>query len=200
MVDPMGGQKTGFFLDQRLNRAAVAAFAKGARVLDLHTNAGGFALHAALAGAAEVVGVDSSEEAIASATANAALNGVSATFLKEEAEVALERYAKEGRTFDVIILDPPPLARSRAHVGAARRKLVALNGAALAILSPGGILATATCSHHIDRDAFDQALREAAGRARNPFLILERRGASPDHPVLAAMPETEYLKMVIGRG
>jgi 23S rRNA (cytosine1962-C5)-methyltransferase len=197
-VDPLQGQKTGFFLDQRENRLAFRRFCAGIDVLDAFCNDGGFALHAAAAGAASVLGIDISEEAVTRARANAALNSAS-TVLFEKADVfaALESMAAEGRKFDAIVLDPPSFTRSRKNVAAARRGYRDLNMAALRVLNRGGILLSASCSHHITAETFRETLAEAGRRAGRDLQLLDWRGAAPDHPVLPQVPETEYLKCAI---
>lgn len=193
-MDPLGGQKTGFYLDQRENRIAMRPFMKGARVLDLFSNSGGFALHAAHAGAARVVAIDSSGAAIAEIAANRELNNlgpIEARVGDVFSEIVAMRETVE--LFDVVIVDPPPLARSKKHVAAARKKYVELFSGALGLLVPGGVLFLASCSHHVTRDTFMEIVREALLRARRNGMILAECGAAPDHPVHPAMPETGYL-------
>lgn len=198
-VDPLGGQKTGLFLDQRLNRPAVARYCRGARVLDCFTHTGGFALHAAQAGAREVVAVDSSDACLQALERNAARNGVRVVPRQADVFAWLEAAATQGERFDVVILDPPSLAPRRKDAAAARKAYRRLNELAMRIAAPGGILATATCSQHIREDVFFGEIRHAAVAARRSLQWLERRYQSPDHPVLPAMPETLYLKMGIFR-
>jgi 23S rRNA (cytosine1962-C5)-methyltransferase len=199
-VDPLGGQKTGFFLDQRENRHAMRRFMRTGRVLDLFCNEGGFALHARHAGADEVVGVDSSALAIKGAESNAAVNGLSGI----EWRVAdvfdeLRELGSRGERFDAIIADPPPFARSKKHVAAARKRYVELFSRSLELLAPEGTAFFATCSHHVGRETFLEILRESFQRARRSGVILEERGASADHPVHPAMAETSYLHGAILR-
>ncbi len=199
-IDISSAQKTGFYFDQRENRKALDRFSYGARVLDCYCNAGGFALHAAGAGAREVIGVDSSAQAIAAATRNAALNGAAVcSFIESDVEERLHKYADAKEKFDVVILDPPAFAKNKKSVNAALRAYKSVNTLAMLLLNPGGVLATATCSHHISRDAFTEIAAASAAQTNQKIQILEYRGASPDHPVLPAMPETEYLKFVICR-
>lgn len=197
-VDLLHGQKTGFFLDQRLNRQAVARYCKAQRVLDCFCNAGGFSLHAARAGASEVTGLDSSEPAVRQAEENAALNQLDAArFATADAFAFLEEAASSGRRWDVIILDPPSFTRSRKNVSTAKKGYRRLNELALKVLAEEGVLATASCSFHIFEEVFYEIIGEAALRADRRLRLLERRGQAPDHPILPAMPETRYLKMGI---
>jgi 23S rRNA (cytosine1962-C5)-methyltransferase len=190
-----GSQKTGFYFDQRDNRAFLAPFFEGRRVLDLHCFTGAFGLVAARAGAVRVEGVDSSQAAVALACENARLNGLegSVRFRCGDAEEALG----SADSPDFIVLDPPGFARSRKHLSCALRAYARLNAAAMSRLPPGGLLATSTCSHHVGREAFLGMLREAAGKARRPFRLAALRGQASDHPVLLSMPETEYLNFAL---
>jgi 23S rRNA (cytosine1962-C5)-methyltransferase len=197
-VDLAHGQKTGFFLDQKLNRQAVARYCRGQRVLDCFSNAGGFALHAARAGAREVTGFDSSDAAVRQATENAQLNQLpTARFTTADAFTFLEEAARAGERWDVIVLDPPSFTRSRKNVTTAKKGYRRLNELALRVLSEEGILATASCSFHIFEEAFYEIVGEAAIRADRRLRLLERRRQAPDHPILPAMPETQYLKLGI---
>jgi 23S rRNA (cytosine1962-C5)-methyltransferase len=198
-VDLRHGQKTGEFLDQRENRKRVARESPGRRILDLYCYTGLFSLHCCMAGAESVLGIDSSAPAIERARANAGRNapGREIQFQVEDVERALDRLAREESRFDMIILDPPALVRSRKALAEGARKYVAVNSAALQILKPGGTLATATCSHHVDSEAFLEILRAAAKHARTELRLVEVLGQSRDHPVLLAARETSYLTMVI---
>jgi len=199
-LDPLGGQKTGFYLDQRANRLAMRPFAAGGRVLDLFSNYGGFALHARDAGASSVIAVDSSALAVAEIERNRVLNGIGPIETRVAdvfSELVELQTAKE--TFDVVIADPPPFARSKKNVVAARKKYVELFAGSLGLLGTSGFAFLATCSHHITRETFLEIVRESLFRARRAGTILEERGASPDHPVHPAMPETGYLHGVIIR-
>jgi 23S rRNA (cytosine1962-C5)-methyltransferase len=199
MTDLRRGQKTGEFLDQRENRKRVAREAHGRRVLDLYCYTGLFTLHCCMAGADSVLGIDSSAPAIERAQANAARNapGRELQFRVEDVERALEGFAREEARFDMIILDPPALVRSRKALAEGARKYVAINSAALQLLKPGGTLATATCSHHVDEGAFLEILRAAAKHARTELRLVEIMGQSRDHPVLLSARETSYLTMVM---
>ncbi|MBI2422667.1 MAG: class I SAM-dependent rRNA methyltransferase [Candidatus Hydrogenedentes bacterium] len=188
-------QKTGLFLDQRLNRLAVAPFAKGARVLDGHCHLGLWSCHAAQAGAVEIVGVDTSEKALEHARETARLNGLEGRcdFRAQPVEQALE----EDREWDIIILDPPALAKARKDTKAALGLYQALNKMALERLEPGGILATSSCSHFVTTEDFHETIKRAASAAHKHVRVLQWRSAGPDHPVLLAMPETAYLKCAL---
>jgi 23S rRNA (cytosine1962-C5)-methyltransferase len=196
-----GGQKTGYYLDQRENRLAAAHYLRGRRVLDMFSYAGGFALTAArLGNAAEVLGVDSSQRAIEHAQANAAANGIgNVHFEVGEAFKTLERSATENRRFDAVILDPPRFAGSRQSIDQALRAYHRLNRLGVAILEPGGILVTCSCSGRVSRNDFFDMLFGVAQKTRRDLQILESRGASPDHPVRVGIPESDYLKCVICR-
>jgi len=199
-IDLVGGQKTGFYVDQRENRAEFGRFVRpGDRVLDAFCNEGGFALHAARAGAAEVVAVDSSAPALERAKANAIRNGVAG--IRFEAHDVMEwlpALSTEGG-YDVINLDPPSFAKNKKMAGAALKGYRKLHEAAIRALKPGGILATAKCSHHIESERFYGSLLEAAGRLDREVRLLHRAGQPADHPIDPAMPETDYLSFFIVR-
>jgi 23S rRNA (cytosine1962-C5)-methyltransferase len=198
LVAPLGGQKTGAFLDQRENHAAAARRARG-RALDCFTFNGGFAL--AMAPACEsVTGLDISGEAVAAARRNAELNGAAnAEFREANVFDALRELQEAGERFDTIVLDPPAFAKNRASVPAAARGYKEINLRALKLLAPGGVLVTCTCSHHMTEPLFLDVLRDAAADARRRLQIVERRAQSSDHPVLVGVPETYYLKCVVAR-
>jgi len=193
--DLLDGQKTGAFLDQTDNRAAVAARAHG-EALDCFSYDGGFSLALAKAGLS-VSAVDSSGPALARLATRARRNGLQVTCLEENVFDLLRTCESEGRRFDTIVLDPPAFAKSRDSVDAGRRAYKEINLRALKLLRPGGLLVTCSCSAHMDRSAFDQMLADAAADARRWVRVLERRGAAPDHPVLATAPETDYLKLIV---
>lgn len=200
-VDPLKGQKTGWFLDQRDHRLAIRPYAARARCLDLCTYQGGFALNALAAGASSVLAMDISEGDLARTRTNAERNGLAGDLITLRADV-MDLVAsdlptapgQEAAPYDLIVLDPPSFTRSRKSVAAARRAYRKLNAAALGWLAPGGVLATASCSHHVYEETFLQILDQAAQDARRPLRILYRGFQPPDHPVLMAMPETRYLK------
>lgn len=200
-LDLVEGQKTGFFYDQRENRKTIRPFSHGARVLDCYTNIGGFALHAATAGAREVIGVDSSDRALASAATNAAHNGVAekCRWIHGDVHATLKQYADARETFDIVVLDPPAFAKNRKSLNTAVKAYAELQTLALLLVREGGMLATASCSHHVSATLFEEIVAGAAAKTRRRVQILEKRGAAPDHPVLAGMIETEYLKFILAR-
>ena len=189
-----GGQKTGLFLDQRLNSLSARRYCSGARVLDGHCYVGMWSCHAALAGASSVLGVDTSGPAVERAAVNARLNGVDSVCSFERADMM--EVLQRGERYDLVILDPPALAKGRAQLKKALGLYQTLNRAALEVLEPGGILITSTCSHFVGREAFIEVLKRSATSAQRQGWVLGVSGAAPDHPVLMAMPETEYLTCV----
>jgi 23S rRNA (cytosine1962-C5)-methyltransferase len=198
-----GGQKTGWYFDQRENRAALEPFFKGRKVLDLHTYLGAFAITAAKAGAEAVWAIDSSEKAIEMAQENAALNKVESKiiFRKEKAERILEAL-EAGQLPDVpdfILLDPPNIVRNKKHLPQALKMLGRMAGAAAKALPKGGYLAVSTCSHHISRGMFVETLSGAVSKAGKKAVLVELRGQAKDHPILISMPETEYLHFALLR-
>ena len=195
-VDVKEGQKTGFFLDQKENRAAIAPFVRGKRVLDCFTHTGSFALHAGYYGASEVTGVDISEFACAFAEENARLNRLEnrVRFIAANAFDLLAEESREGKKYDVIILDPPAFTKSRSTVDSARRGYKEINLRAMKILEPGGFLITCSCSQHILPDVFQDIVRDAASDARVLLRQVEFRTQGKDHPILPFAPETQYLK------
>lgn len=201
---PVGeGQKTGHYFDQRDNRAFLRPYFAGRSVLDLYCYTGGFAVHAAKGGAKSVYALDSSGPAVALARENAKLNGVEGAVSVDEgdAEQALESFARLEQPFkpDFILLDPPSLVPARKHLPKAIRLYAKLNTLAMKALPRGGLLATATCSHHVSREAFVDMLRQAQAKAQRPITMLSLRGQAADHPILLAMPETEYLHFALLR-
>ena len=197
-VDLLGGQKTGFFLDQRDDRVAAARYASGA-ALDCFTNTGAFALHFAQ-GCESVTAVDTSAESIAQGRTNALLNGVTnVEFLEANVFDLLREMEQGGRRFDLICLDPPAFAKNRSSLAGAKGGYKELNLRAMKLLKPEGVLVTSSCSFHLSESAFVTILQQAAHDARRYVQVLERRGQSRDHPVLIGMPETHYLKCFILR-
>lgn len=199
-VDVENGQKTGFFLDQKYNRLAVARLAKGKRVLDCFTHTGSFALNAAMGGAEHVTAVDVSESAIEMARKNAERNGLSERMDLIAANVfdlLPELEAKGRKPFDFIILDPPAFTKSRKTVHSAERGYKEINLRALRLLPRGGYFATASCSHFMPSELFVKMLRSAALDAGVELRQIEARQQSPDHPILWNVPETDYLKFYI---
>jgi 23S rRNA (cytosine1962-C5)-methyltransferase len=200
-VDLRAGQKTGFYLDQRDNRRAVASYCRGRRVLDLFCFTGAFSLNALKHGeAGEVMGVDSSATAIERAREHAAINGVDrATFEVGDVLEVLERLRAEGRRFGAVICDPPKYARQAKDVEHALKGYLRLNRAALDVLAPDGVLVTCSCSGLVGRELFADLLGQVAEQSGRPIQILEQRGQAADHPVSASCLETEYLKCMICR-
>lgn len=199
IVDVAEGQKTGFFLDQKYNRASVARLCKGARVLDCFTHTGSFALNAGLAGAREVIGVDASELGVHQATENAALNGLSDTvkFICEDVFDLLPKLEERGELFDVVILDPPAFTKSRNSVKNAIRGYREINLRAMKLVKDGGYLATCSCSHFMTPELFTETIGQAAKSVRRRIRQVEYRTQAPDHPILWAADESYYLKFYI---
>ena len=200
LVDVENGQKTGFFLDQKYNRLAVARLAKGKRVLDCFTHTGSFALNAALGGAAHVTAVDVSASAIEMARQNARRNGLEdrMDFITADVFDLLPELAAQGKApYDFIILDPPAFTKSRKTVESAQRGYKEINLRALKLLPRGGYFATASCSHFMPSELFVKMLRSAALDAGVELRQIEARQQAPDHPILWNVPETDYLKFYI---
>jgi len=198
LVSPLGGQKTGAFLDQRENYLAARRVARG-RALDCFTFNGAFALHVASA-CKSVLGIDISAEAIAAAERNAVRNSASnVEFRAANVFEAMREFEAGGERFDTIILDPPAFAKNRASLASAARGYKEINLRALKLLNPGGVLVTSTCSYHVSEEMFLEIIADAALDARRRVQLVERRGQSSDHPVLLGVPETHYLKCVIAR-
>lgn len=199
-VDLESGQKTGFYLDQRDNRRAVAALARGRSVLDLYCYSGGFALNALKAGAADVLGVDSSGPAVALARRNAEANGLGAArFEVGDVLATVERLRAEGRRFGLVVCDPPKFARNPKGLEKAVRAYLNLNLAAVGLVEPDGVLATCSCSGLVDRGLFADLLGRVAERSGRPIQILDQRGQAADHPVSASCLEGDYLKCFVCR-
>ena len=235
LVDVAEGQKTGFFLDQKYNRAAIRPMCRGAKVLDCFTHTGSFALNAALAGAESVLAVDASETALRQAIRNAELNGfayeartteqqtqaghidadreipgdaLTGRFMINEAGTKLgfmiadlvellPQMEREGRQYDVVILDPPAFAKSRQNVKNAEKGYRKINRAGMRLVKDGGFLATCTCSHFMTRELFEKMVQEAAREAHVRLRQVEARTQAPDHPILWSAAESSYLKFYI---
>ncbi len=200
LVDVENGQKTGFFLDQKYNRAAVGRIAEGKRVLDCFTHTGSFGLNAAKGGAAHVTSVDISQTAIDMAQENARRNGLDEkmSFLCENVFDLLTKLSEEKcRDYDYIILDPPAFTKSRQTVSSAVRGYREINRRAMKLLPRGGYLATCSCSHFMTDELFRKMLSAAAKDANVTLRQIEARQQSPDHPILWNVPETDYLKFYI---
>lgn len=196
LADVLAGQKTGWFYDQRDNRAFVAGIAAGTRVLDLYSYAGGFAVAAAHRGAAMALGIDSSEPALALAAAAAARNGVGERCEFRRADVFAEAAALAGRgeRFDIVVADPPAFARTKRDAPAALRGYRKLARLAAQLTAPAGFLFLASCSYNVGADDFAEAVRRGLADAGRAGRILRSAGAGPDHPVHPALPESAYLK------
>ncbi len=199
IVDVEGGQKTGFFLDQKYNRAAIHKLCKGADVLDCFTHTGSFALNAGIAGAKNVLGIDASQLAVDQATENAKLNGLADVvhFQCEDVFELLPRLEAEGRKFDVIILDPPAFTKSRNSIKNAVKGYREINLRAMKLIKDGGFLATCSCSHFMSYELFTQTVGQAAKNVHKRLRQVEYRTQSPDHPILWAADESYYLKFYI---
>lgn len=199
LVDVLEGQKTGFFLDQRENRAATAALAKGRDVLDCCCYTGAWSVSALLGGATSAIGIDSSAPAIELAERNVRLSlpDADARFLKGDIFGVLANLRDTKRSFGMVIADPPAFAKSRKKVREALKAYRGLNRLAMSLVRPGGYLVTCTCSHLVEREAFMHALVGAAMEAGRRARIVEVRGQSRDHPVLLGLPETGYLTCVV---
>ena len=191
MVDVKDGQKTGFFLDQKYNRAAIRPMCKDAKVLDCFTHTGSFALNAGMAGAKSVLGVDASELGVAQATENAALNGLSdrVSFICEDVFELLPRLEKEGELFDVVILDPPAFTKSRNSIKNAVKGYREINLRAMKLVKNGGYLATCSCSHFMNPELFSKTIGEAAANVHKRLRQIEYKTQSPDHPILWSRDE-----------
>jgi 23S rRNA (cytosine1962-C5)-methyltransferase len=201
-VDPWRGQKTGFFLDQRENRALVRRLARGARVLNCFCFSGGFSVNAALGGATHVFSVDQDADAIALARENFRENGLDPErqdFLAADVFQLLQSFREEGRQFELVVLDPPAFAKTQRAVEAALDGYASLNRQALALVTPGGLLATASCSARVSPEAFLGTLKEAGAKAGVDLTLVEERYQPPDHPLSLGFPEGRYLKFHVLR-
>ena len=198
-VDVEDGQKTGFFLDQKYNRLAIQRLCRDARVLDCFTHTGSFALNAGIAGASSVLGVDASQLAVDQARINAELNGLSdrVQFLCADVFDLLPELERQGEQFDVVILDPPAFAKSRASVKNATRGYRDINLRGMKLVRDGGYLATCSCSHFMTYELFTQTIAQAARSAHVRLRQVEYRTQAPDHPILWAADESYYLKFYI---
>jgi 23S rRNA (cytosine1962-C5)-methyltransferase len=200
MVDLTEGQKTGFYLDQRDNRLAVAKYARGRRVLDAFCYTGGFALHAVKGGAGTVLAVDTSEPALTLARANADLNGLgNISLVREDVFNQFDALVDAAEMFGMVVLDPPKFARARNAVDEALRGYRRLQSQALKLLEPDGILVVCCCSGLIDMTMLEDLLAQLAVEEQREIQILERRGQAADHPVAVTCPESNYLKCLICR-
>ncbi len=199
LVDIENGQKTGYFLDQRENRAALKPFVKDARVLDTFCHTGGFSMHAAYYGAKEVTAVDISEHAIEYVNRNAVLNGLQDKIKGVTANVfdLLKEYQTQGEKFDVVILDPPAFCKTKSALEGAYRGYKEINLRGMKLVKPGGFLITCSCSHYMYPEIFTKMLKEAAKDARKILRLVESRTQSKDHPIMFGSDESHYLKCMI---
>lgn len=199
IVDVEGGQKTGFFLDQKKNRAAMHSVCKGKRVLDCFTHTGSFALNAGIAGATEVIGVDASELGVEQARENARLNGLEdkVSFVCADVFDFLPALEEKGEKFDVVILDPPAFTKSRNSIKNAVKGYREINVRGMKLVKDGGFLATCSCSHFMDPELFHKTIMEAARGAHKRLRQVEFRTQAPDHPILWAADSSYYLKFYI---
>lgn len=198
-VDVKNGQKTGYFLDQKENRAAIAPFVRGRKVLDCFSHVGAFALHAGLYGAETVTGVDISADAVEMATHHAEMNGLEerVRFVEANCFDFLREAEQNGEKYDTIILDPPAFTKSRAAVPGALRGYKEINLRAMKILEDGGYLVSCSCSHHVGPEAFMNVIGQAARDAHCILRQVEFRTQGKDHPILPTSPETQYLKCAV---
>ena len=199
VADLREGQKTGWFFDQRDNRAMVAHLSRGARLLDVYCYTGGFAVQSAAAGASEVLAVDRSDAALVLAGRAAALNGVAerCRFQRGDAFGTLEALAGQGERFDIVVADPPAFVKSKKDMNQAARAYRKLARLASVLVGPGGFLFIASCSHHMAGENFAEQVARGLGDAGRTGRILRSSGAAADHPVHAALPETAYLKALL---
>lgn len=199
IVDVEDGQKTGFFLDQKNNRAAIRKLCPGKKVLDCFTHTGSFALNAGMAGAVSVLGVDASMTGIAQAKGNAKLNGLEdrVTFQCADVFDLLPKLEEQGKKFDLVILDPPAFTKSRKAVKNAVKGYREINMRGLKLVKDGGFLATCSCSHFMEPELFAKTIKEAAGSAHKRLRQVEFHTQAPDHPILWAADESYYLKFYI---
>jgi 23S rRNA (cytosine1962-C5)-methyltransferase len=200
LVDAWRGQKTGFFLDQRENRYLVRRLAKGRDVLNCFCFTGGFSVNAGLGEAKSVFSVDQDADAVALARENFSRNGLAPEkydFLAADVFELLSSFREEKRTFDLIILDPPAFAKSQRAVEAALAGYASLNRQALAVLRPGGLLVTASCSARVSPESFFEAIKEAAFKAGVDLALVEERYQPPDHPIRLQFREGRYLKFYV---
>lgn len=198
-VDLRNGQKTGGFLDQKENHLLLKGICAEKAVLDCFCYSGSWASHAGFFGAASVLGLDISDRAVALAGRNAALNGLSGRVAFEECDAfdRLRSLKLEGRSFGVVVLDPPAFVKNRKNIAEATKGYITINRRALELLEPGGYLITCSCSYHMGREPFREMLVTAARQAKREVRLVTSRSQAPDHPVLLSFPESEYLKCVV---
>ena len=197
LVDVKNGQKTGFFLDQKENRASIAPLVQGGDVLDCFCHNGSFSLHAAKYGARSVLGVDISEEALEVARENARINGLNVDFEAHNCFDHLRALTGEKRQFDVVILDPPAFTKTRSALEGALRGYKEINLRGMKLVREGGFLVSCSCSQHVSPEKFMEVINQAARDSRTKLRLVEFRTQGHDHPILPASPETQYLKCAI---
>lgn len=193
-INLSSGQKTGYFLDQAINRLFIRSISKDADVLDCFTNQAGFALNAYIGGARSIAAVDISQTALESAKTNAILNLANINFYKSDVFDFLNIAYDNGKAWDIIVVDPPSFTKSKKNVATAKKGYMKLNLAAIKAVREGGILLTCSCSQHIFENTFIEIVNHAAATAGRRLRMIYHGGQSPDHPILAGMPETNYLK------
>lgn len=198
-IDLLSGQKSGFFLDQRINRVNIRKYVKDLKVLDCFCNEGGFALNAAFAGAKEVFGIDISKTAIEKCKINSVNNGFEKLCQFKIGDIfdSLQKLIDEKNYFDVVIIDPPSFTKSKKNVPTAKQAYKKVNCLGLQLIKDEGYLITSSCSHHIDENTFLNIIDESSIKVKSHIKLLEFHSASPDHPILLSMPETKYLKFAI---
>lgn len=196
-ADVLKGQKTGWFFDQRDNRAMIAALSAGKRVVDIYSHSGGFGVLAAKAGAAEAVCVDSSKLALELAQATAAENGTQVECVQGDAFAVVEQMAAAGRRFDIVLADPPAFVKSKKDIAAGMRGYEKVSRLAAGLCTPGGLFFTASCSHYASRGAFTNAVLAGVKKAGFSPVVVKQTGAGIDHPAHARLPQNEYLKGVL---
>lgn len=197
LADLTGGQKTGWFYDQRDNRAFVAKLAKGRRVLDVYTYAGGFAVQAALAGATAVTAVDRSEHSLALAEGAAKLNNVAVSCVRAEAFAEMARLDAAGERFGVVVVDPPAFVKSRKDLQSGAKGYRKMARLAAPLVEPGGFMLAASCSHHMPAELFAEEIAHGLAQAGRSGRVLRVAGAAPDHPLHPQLPESAYLKALV---
>ena len=191
------GQKTGYFLDQRINRKFVRTISRGLSVLDCYTNQGGFALNAGIGGAERIAAIDCSETALNAVSRNAELNGLKIETIKADVAEYLSKAVERNEKWDMIILDPPAFAKNRKSVPKAKAAYAKINRLAMKMLNPNGYLIASSCSHHVFEDVFKDAIYRESCKLGKQLKQVYRGGQSPDHPILLSLPETQYLKFFV---
>ena len=191
------GQKTGYFLDQRINRKFVRTISRGLSVLDCYTNQGGFALNAGIGGAERIAAIDCSETALNAVSRNAELNGLKIETIKADVAEYLSKAVERNEKWDMIILDPPAFAKNQKSVPKAKAAYAKINRLAMKMLNPNGYLIASSCSHHVFEDVFKDAIYRESCKLGKQLKQVYRGGQSPDHPILLSLPETQYLKFFV---